>query len=410
MSLHINSSRLWESLERSGEIGTIDGGGLRRLALSAEDKIIRDLFAEWVRAEDCALEIDELGNMFARRQGTDNSLAPVAIGSHLDTQIYGGRYDGILGVLGGLEIIRVLNEYGIETKRPIELINWTNEEGARYSPPMLGSSGFAGVYPVEQILNTPDKDGIPFGEALQAIGYASNLKAGARDLDCYFELHIEQGPQLDACGVDIGIVTGSYRAHGCHIRVLGETAHTGPTPMEKRQNALVGAAYIAAAVNDIGWKYAHEDAKTTVSRIECHPNLLGIIPNNVLITVDCRHPDPKMSDQMFSEIRDAMDEAAQKARVTAEITEQWLFGDTVFSEECIGLLRETAQSTGANFMEMPSQAGHDAYPVAGVVPTAMIFTPCIDGITHNVKERIDLARTVPGVELLLNAAVAQANR
>jgi N-carbamoyl-L-amino-acid hydrolase len=409
-ALEADGIRLWSTLERSAEIGRIDGGGLRRLTLSSEDKEMRGQFAQWVEAECCTLTIDRLGNMFARRSGSDDSLAPVVVGSHLDTQIYGGCYDGILGVLSGLEIVRRLNELDVTTKRPIEIVNWTNEEGARFNPPMMGASGFAGIYPIDDIFNALDQDGIRFEDALKGIGYAGAAPLGRRQFDSYFELHIEQGPQLYERNIDIGVVNGSYKAHGCHIRVLGENAHVGPTPMEKRQNALVGAAYIAAAVNDIGWKYAHEDAKTTVSRIECHPNTFGIIPHEVTITVDCRHAQRETADRMLDEIRDAMAAASEKARVSAEITQQWFFGDASFSDDCISLLRDMARAMDLNFTEIPSQAGHDAYAVAQVAPTAMIFTPCIDGITHNVKERIELDKTLPGVNLLLNAVVARANR
>jgi beta-ureidopropionase / N-carbamoyl-L-amino-acid hydrolase len=267
--LEIDGARLWDTLEASGRIGQLGETGLRRMALTDEDGEMRDLFVRWCRDAGCAVEIDEVGNIFARRPGEDESRPPVAIGSHLDTQIFGGKYDGILGVLTGLEVIRTLNDRNIQTRSPLTLIAWSDEEGARFSHSMMGSSAFAGIYPVEKVLGALDPDGKRFGDELRRIGYAGTRKVDGHALDSYFELHIEQGPTLDAEGIDVGIVTGSYFVRGFNIEITGDTAHVGPTPMDRRRNALVGAGYLTAAVNDIGWKYHPEDGKTTVSRVEC---------------------------------------------------------------------------------------------------------------------------------------------
>lgn len=407
--LEINPERLWESLERSAEIGRFRDVGLRRLALSAEDKQMRDLFVEWAKAAGCTVEIDRLGNIFARRPGTDPSLPPVAIGSHLDTQICGGRYDGILGVLCGLEIVRTLNDRGLQTRRGIEVICWTNEEGARFNPPMMGSMAFAKVLPLESVLATTDDAGITVAEALDEIGYAGPAPVG-REFDSYLELHIEQAPVLDREGCDVGIVVGGYKTQALRLTINGDTGHAGGTPMAQRRNALVGAGYVIAAVNDIGLAYAVDEGRTTTTRIESFPNLAGTYAEQVKLTIDFRHIDEGRFKSMRAEVDAAIAAAAKKANVEIEVAEGWSWGSELFAPECIELLKTTANELGLPYREMRSQAGHDAYAVATMAPTAMIFTPCFEGISHNVNEAIELTRSVPGANLLLNAAVTRANR
>lgn len=408
--LEINAERLWESLERSAEIGRFRDVGLRRLALSAEDKEMRDLFVDWAKKAGCNIEIDRLGNIFARRAGSDPSLPPVAIGSHLDTQICGGRYDGILGVLCGLEVVRTLNDRGLATKRGIEVICWTNEEGARFSPPMMGSMAFAKVLPLENVLATTDDDGITVAEALDEIGYAGSAPLGQRAFDAYLELHIEQAPVLDREKCDIGIVVGGYKTQALRLTIKGDTGHAGGTPMAMRRNALVGAGYVIAAVNDIGLAYAADEGRTTTTRIESFPNLPGTYAEQVKLTIDFRHIDAARFAAMRKEVDAAIAVSAKKANVEIEVAEGWSWGTELFAPECIELLKSTAKELGLPYREMRSQAGHDAYAVATMAPTAMIFTPCFEGISHNVHEAIELARSVPGANLLLNAAVARANR
>jgi len=407
--LEVNPERLWESLERSAEIGRFRGVGLRRLALSAEDREMRDLFVEWTKAAGCTVEIDRLGNIFARRPGTDPSLPPVAIGSHLDTQICGGRYDGILGVLCGLEVVRTLNDRGLQTKRGIEVICWTNEEGARFNPPMMGSMAFAGVLPLESVLATTDDAGITVAEALDEIGYAGPAPVG-REFDSYLELHIEQAPVLDREGCDVGIVVGGYKTQALRLTINGDTGHAGGTPMAQRRNALVGAGYVIAAINDIGLAYAADEGRTTTTRIESFPNLAGTYAEQVKLTIDFRHIDADRFKAMRAEVDAAIAAAAKKANVEIEVAEGWSWGSELFAPECIELLKSTANELGLPYREMRSQAGHDAYAVATMAPTAMIFTPCFEGISHNVNEAIELTRSVPGANLLLNAAVTRANR
>lgn len=408
--LEVNAERLWAALERAGEIGRFRGTGVRRLALTQEDKEVRDLFVAWVREAGCTVEVDPVGNIFARRPGTDNSLPAVAIGSHLDTQICGGKYDGALGVLCGLEVVRSLNDRGIATRRAIELIMWSNEEGARFSPPLMGSLAFAGKLSSAQVHESKDDAGLRFADELERIGYLGEAPLGGRRLDCYLELHIEQAPQLDREGCDIGIVVGGYKTLALRIDIAGETGHSGGTPMLERRNALAGAGYLIAAVNDIGLAFAAQEGRTTTPRIECFPNLPGIVPEQVRLIVDFRHPEPAGFERMHSDIKAAIAAVEAKAHVIITVAEGWSWGTSLFDPQCIELLKETAADFAWPFREMLSQAGHDAYAVADLVPTAMIFTPCRNGISHNTNEDIELTRTLPGANLLLNAALRRANR
>lgn len=408
--LRCNGKRLWETLEASGEIGRVGERGLMRLALTDEDRAMRDLFIKWARDAGCEIAIDEVGNIFARRAGLDSGLLPVAIGSHLDSTICGGRYDGILGVLAGLEIVRALNDQGQKTRRGIEIVCWTDEEGTRFSRSMMGSSALAGVYEVSSVLAAADKNGKTFGSELQRIGYAGKLPAGQRKFDSYFELHIEQGPILDASEKNVGIVHGSYEVRGRRFLFRGETAHVGPTPMDMRHNALAAAGHAIAAIDDIGWRYHDSGGKTTVARIECHPNLYGIIADRVEIGVDFRHPEGARVAEMANEIDQAVLAAAKRAQVACETLDQWTFGGFDFSSELVSLLRSTAAEMGVPYLDMRSQAGHDAYSIAKVAPTVMIFTPCKNGTTHNFNEDAELERTMPGVDLLLNAVVKRADQ
>jgi N-carbamoyl-L-amino-acid hydrolase len=408
VNLSINRDRLWQSLMASAEIGRTPAGGLRRLTLSDEDKAIRDLFARWVREGGWQLTVDRLGSMFVRRDGADSSLAPVLVGSHLDTQAKGGRFDGILGVMAGLELLRTLDERGITTRRAIEVVNWTNEEGARFPPPMLASLVFSGGESLAYAEDRRDKEGLRFADELARIGYRGEAAVGGRAIDSYFELHIEQGPKLDAAGLPLGIVTGGFAMQGMRISVRGETSHVGPTPMTLRRNALVGASYMAVAVDDIGWRYAPEEGKTSAARLDLRPNLPGILSDEAELWIDFRHPDKARLADMATEVEAAVAESARRSRTSIAIAERWGFGGFTFDGELIALIRETASRLGVPSMDMQSEAGHDAYNMTRVCPTAMIFTPCKRGITHNEAEDIDFTATVPGVNVLLHAVLARA--
>ena len=408
--IRIDGDRLWQTLMRSAEIGPGKAGGLCRLTGSDADKEMRDQFAEWCADAGLTVSVDRLGNMFARRAGTEDDLPPVTLGSHLDTQYAGGRFDGILGVLAGLEVIRTLNDHDIETRYPIEVINWTNEEGCRFSPSMGCSGAFAGVFEEDFIAGRTDDDGFVQGEELERIGYRGPEAVGGRQFDCYFELHIEQGPILDAERLPLGVVVGGYKSYGMHVDVHGRTAHAGPTPMNERQDALVGASHVVVAVNEIGWKYHNSNGKTTCTRIVAWPNKPGIVSEWAQFSVDCRHPDKKLAAQMMAEIEQAIEDAADKANVTMEIGTRWEFDGASFDPELIDLMRDTAKDLGVPYKELLSQAGHDAYHIAKVCPATMIFSPCKDGITHNEEEDAEQALTEPAVNVLLHAVLARATR
>jgi N-carbamoyl-L-amino-acid hydrolase len=409
-TLSVNGARLWDTIMASAHIGPgRTPNGLRRLALTDADREMRDLFAGWCRDAGLSITVDRMGNMFARRAGADDALPAVLIGSHLDTQIAGGRYDGILGVLAALEVVRTLNDAGVRTRRPIEIVNWTNEEGARFSPPMLGSAVWAGVRTLDWAHARVDDAGRTVGAELERIGYAGTAPVGGRTVDAYFELHIEQGPLLDDKGIPVGVVSGTYGVRGMAIEIRGETAHSGPTPMAARRNALVGAAMLIVAVNEIGFAAAPE-GKATTSRIEVWPNLTGILPDWARVMVDVRHPDVTTVERMVADVRRAMRECAQRAQVEMDVVETWQFGSERFDPELVSLIRRTAERLRAPSLDLPSQAGHDAYYVSRVAPTAMIFTPCERGISHNENEHTRLEDSLPGVNVLLHAVLERANR
>jgi len=408
--LTIDAPRFWSTVMRSGEIGPGKAGGLRRLALTDADKAMRDLFITWCTEAGCTVTVDRVGNIFARRPGTDDRLPPVLMGSHLDTQVAGGKYDGIVGVLAGLEVLRTLDDGRVRTRRPLELVCWTNEEGARFTPPMVASGAYAGVFDVDWVLALRDDDGKQFGAELERIGYNGKTAVGGRSIDAYFELHIEQGPILDREAVPVGIVVGGYAARGMHVDVHGETAHAGPTPMDRRRNALVGAAMLAVAVNDVGWKYHATEGKATVARLVAWPNKAGILSEYAQLTCDVRHADREAADRMWAEVKAALPDCARRANVELTIASEWQFGSERFDPGCIRLIREAAMELGVSHRDILSQAGHDAYYISRVAPTAMIFTPCRDGISHNEAEHAELDETSPGVNVLLHAVLARANR
>ena len=410
LSLVVDAERLWRTVMRSAAIGVGRPGGLARLTLTDDDRKMRDEFRAWCADAGLTVFIDAVGNMFARRAGRDNSLAPVVMGSHLDTQVNGGRYDGIVGVLAALEVMRTLNDRGIETRRPLEIAMWTNEEGARFSPPMLGSAAFAHVHPTEWVHSRQADDGAVLGEELERIGYLGGAPVGGRSLDAYFELHIEQGPELDARRIPVGVVTHGYDVYGFIVDVTGETAHTGPWPMDRRKNALVGGAMLSVAINDIGWRYHPTGGKATAARLVAWPNKPGILSDTAQFTGDVRHADPAIANEMRAEFMGAISDAAHRSRCEMRVMDEWHWGADIFDAELVALVRETAARLRIPTFDLPSQAGHDAYHLAGLAPTAMIFTPCRDGITHNNHEYASMEDTAPGVNVLLHSVLARANR
>ncbi len=406
--IRIDLERFAQTLEASSRIGAGREGGMARLALSDADREMRDLFVLWCREAGLTVRVDELGNIFARRAGRENDLAPVLVGSHLDTQANGGRFDGILGVLGALELVRRLNDIGHVTRRPIEIVNWTNEEGGRFSPPMTCSGGFAGVYERDWVLARRADDGPTLGEELQRTGYAGEATVGGFVPDSFFELHIEQGPILDAEGIDVGIVTHAFDSHGFRVQFSGETAHAGPWPMERRRNALVAAARLCVLVDDIGWDFAESGGKSTTARLVAWPNKTGIISDWSEVNVDVRHDDPRVASIMAERVMRAVGEAAARAGCSGEIVERWNWGGEIFDAGLVAGVREQALRLGYATRDLASQAGHDAYFLARICPTALIFAPCRDGITHNHREDVAMERLHAGLDTLLHAVVARA--
>ncbi|NTZ64179.1 Zn-dependent hydrolase [Agrobacterium tumefaciens] len=405
----INLDRFWSTIQRSAEIGKGREGGLARLALTDSDREVRDQFVEWCEAAGLTVEIDRMGSIFGRRAGSDDSLPPIFIGSHLDTQINGGRFDGIAGVLAGLELVRTLNDIGHVTRRPLVVVSWTNEEGARFSPPMIASGVFVGRYELDWALDLIADDGPRLGEELERIGYNGD-KPCTGDVDAYFELHIEQGPILDAEKRQVGIVTGGYPSYGMRVRFDGETAHTGPTPMDLRHNALIAGARFLTAVDDIGWDFAVMDGKATGSRLAAWPNKPGILSETAQCVADVRHPDPITAKVMAEKMRRAAHEAGAKAGCGVTVEDEWAWGGDIFDASLVSTVREEAVRQGWNWRDIQAQAGHDAYHMATRFPTAMIFTPCKGGITHNNKEDCAPDDLVAGLNVLLHAVVQRADR
>ncbi len=409
-SLRIDIERFWSTIEQSASIGTGRPGGLSRLTLTDSDKQMRDVFGHWCREAGLNLRFDAMGSIFARRKGIDETLPPVLIGSHLDTQVNGGRFDGIAGVLAGLEVCRTLDAAGITTKRPLEVVNWTNEEGSRFSPAMVASGTYIGAYELDWAHARADDNGVTIKEELARIGYLGSMDNVPRTIDSYFEFHIEQGPILDRNKMQVGVVTGGYPVHGMLVEFRGETAHTGPWPMERRKNALVAAARFLVAVDDLGWDYAGTDGKATAARLVAWPNKAGILSDWAQAICDVRHPDPETSAVMAERMRRAVGEAAARADCAAEILDTWQWGGRIFDPDLIKLVRDTASQLGYRHQDIESQAGHDAYFLARHAPTTMIFAPCQNGITHHNDEACSREDLEPGLNVLLHAVVAHANR
>lgn len=408
----IDLDRYWSTIQRSAEIGQGREGGLARLTLTDSDREMRDQFVAWCEAAGLAVRIDEMGTIYGRREGIEPDLPPILIGSHLDTQINGGRFDGIAGVLAGLEAVRTLNDLGHVTKRPIVVVDWTNEEGARFSPPMIASGVFVGRYTADWAHALISDDGARFGDELERIGYKGEMPCGAApgEVDAYFELHIEQGPILDVEKRQVGVVTGGYPSYGIRVRFDGETAHTGPTPMDLRHNALIAGARFLTAVDDIGWDFAVMDGKATGSRLAAWPNKPGILSETAQCVADVRHPDPITAKVMAEKMRRAAHEAGARASCSVTIEDEWAWGGDIFDHGLVDAIRAEAVRQGWNWRDIEAQAGHDAYHMAMRFPSAMIFTPCKGGITHNNNESCTPGDLVAGVNMLLHVAVARADR
>jgi N-carbamoyl-L-amino-acid hydrolase len=406
-NLRINGTRLWSSLMAMAEIGATPKGGVNRLTLTNLDGQSRDLFARWCKDAGCTVTVDRIGSMFARRSGTDDSLPPVMLGSHLDTQPTGGKFDGALGVMAALEVVRTLNDLDIKTRHPIEIAMWTNEEGSRFAPAMVASGVFAGEFTLEQGLAGKDVDGKVFGEELQRIGYAGPAQVGGRPVHAFFELHIEQGPILVEAGIDIGVVTAANGQKWYEITLTGVESHAGPTPMNRRKDALLGAARIVELVNAIG--HAHDPAAcATVGMIQVYPNSRNVIPGQAFLTVDLRHPLADKLASMDARLRAGIADIAAKTGLICEMKMVADFAPQPFEASCVDAVRRAAGRLGLSTRDITSGAGHDAVYMARVCPTAMIFTPCVDGISHNEAEDMTPEWAAAGANVLVQAVLEKA--
>ena len=399
----INGERLWASLMQLAAIGATAKGGVCRLALTDLDREGRDLFVRWCEEAGCSVAVDQAGSIFARRAGRNPALPPVQLGSHLDSQPTGGKFDGAFGVLAGLEVVRTLNDHDLITSHPIEIVSWTNEEGVRFGPPMLASGAFAGAFDLDFVLERTDADGKTLGAELERIGYAGPRPVRGHEAAAYLEAHIEQGPILETTRKTIGVVTGAQGQRWYEVTVTGMEVHTGPTPMDLRHDALVGAARMVEAVNRIG--LGHPDARATVGRLQVYPGSPNTVPGRVFFTVDLRHPDEEYLAQMDALLREACASAAEDLGLQLQIEQVWHFAATPFDDGCIAAVRQAAAGNGIAHMDLVSGAGHDACYVARVVPTAMIFVPCKDGISHNELESATPEDLAAGCQVLLDAAM-----
>ena len=405
-NLRIDSDRLWSSLMELARIGATDKGGVCRIALTDLDRQGRDLFVRWAKEAGCSIRVDRVGNIFARREGRDPAKPPVMTGSHLDTQPTGGKFDGAYGVMAGLEVVRALNDSGYVTEAPIEVAVWTNEEGCRFAPAMVASGVFGGAFDLDYALSRTDRDGVSFGDALKAIGYDGSEPVGGRKVGAFFEAHIEQGPILEREDKTIGVVTGAQGQRWYEISWTGMESHAGTTPMEGRRDALVGAAELIVALRRIGER---PNGRSTVGVLESQPQSRNTIPGRVFMTVDLRHPDNNELGRMDADLRAAAADIAARHRLEAAIEQIWHFPASPFAKELVESVRRGAVQAGYAHMDIVSGAGHDACYVSRVAPTAMIFVPCKDGISHNEIEDATQQDAAAGCQILLHAMVERAD-
>ena len=403
-NIRINGERLWDSLMEMAKIGPGIAGGNNRQTLTDEDAEARALFQSWCEEAGCSMAVDEMGNMFATRAGVDPDALPVYVGSHLDTQPTGGKYDGVLGVLGGLELVRTLNDLGIKTRHPIVVTNWTNEEGSRYAPAMLASGVFAGKYSVEWSYDRVDANGKRFGDELERIGWRGPEKAGDRKMHAMFELHIEQGPILETEKKEVGVVTHGQGLRWIECTVTGKESHTGSTPMHLRKNAGRGLALVTELVHEIAMKN-QPNAVGAIGHVEVSPNSRNIIPGKVVFTVDFRSHILDKLNSMLDELLLKAPGLCEEIGVQFEAQIVGQFDPPAFDENCVNAVRNAAQSLGYSHMDIVSGAGHDACAINDVAPTAMIMCPCVDGLSHNEAEEISIEWATAGADVLFHAAV-----
>ena len=405
----IDGKRLWDSLMGFAGIGATAKGGVRRLTLTDVDKRARDRFRAECEAMGLTVRVDAIGNMFARRPGRDPARLPVLFGSHLDSQPSGGKFDGALGVIAGLEVMRSLNDLGLETDAPLELINWTDEEGSRFGHSLMGSGVWAGVFDQGKMLALVDTEGVSVGTALDGIGYRGGEPAAAFQADAYFELHIEQGPLLERDAKQIGIVTGAQAQVWYDAVTTGQDSHAGTTPPSTRKDALVCAARIIDLVDRM-MRVRGDDGRGTVGQLLVLPNSRNVVPGEVRFSVEFRHPSDAEVDVLDREFPPTAQAIAAACGIRLELAKLFKIPAQPFDAACVDLVRQGAAKSGYTTREIVSGAAHDAVYVARHVPTAMIFTPCKDGLSHNEAESIEPEEAAAGCQVLFEAVVARANR
>ena len=406
-AITIDSQRLWNSLMDLAKIGATAKGGVCRLALTDLDRQARDLFTSWCTAAGCTVAVDGIGNIFARRPGRNDQLPPIIAGSHIDTQPSGGKFDGNFGVLAGLEVVRSLNDHGIQTEAPIEVVVWTNEEGSRFTPVMMGSGVFVDAFTLESTLQRTDLDGVTVGEALTKIGYSGSDPPGNRPVGAYFEAHIEQGPILEDSQKVIGVVGGALGLRWYDVVVTGQDAHAGPTPMRLRKNALVAASKMVADINELAQRF-QPDGRATVGFMQVKPNSRNVIPGEVKFSIDLRHAEDGALEKMEAQMRALCERQAQSGSVTVDVERVANYPACKFDVKCVAAVRVAAQKLGISHMDIVSGAGHDAIYMARVAPTSMIFVPCEGGISHNELENAKAEDLAAGCNVLLNVMLEQA--
>jgi len=406
-NVRVNGARLWDSLMEMAKIGATPKGGCKRLTLTDLDKQGRTLFRRWCEDAGCTVKVDQMGNMFARRPGEDETLPPVMVGSHLDTQPTGGKFDGVLGVLGALEVVRSLNDLKIKTRHPIEVANWTNEEGSRFAPAMVSSGVFAGVYTREFAYSRTDPEGKMLGDELERIGFKGEEPIGGRPVHAFFELHIEQGPILEDESIDVGVVTHGQGQRWYEIRLTGFESHAGSTPMPRRKDALLGAARIVELVNAIGLSKAPLGV-STVGMLNPYPNSRNVIPGEVFMACEFRHPIDATLSEMDAALKDGVEAITGKIGLTYDLKQVFYYAPVAFDSRCVEAVRRAAQRFGYSHRDIVSGAGHDACYMARVAPTSMVFTPCVDGVSHNESEDIKQEWSTAGANVLMHAVLEKA--
>ena len=406
-NLRINGERLWDSLMQMAKIGPGIQGGNNRQTLTDEDGEGRALFKQWCESAGCEMGLDTMGNMFALRAGTDSDALPVYVGSHLDTQPTGGKYDGVLGVLAGLEIIRMLNDLNIKTRHPVGVINWTNEEGCRFAPPMVASGVFAGMHTLEWAYDREDINGCKFGDELQRIGYKGEETVGQRPMHAFYELHIEQGPILESENAEIGVVTHGQGLEWTQITLTGKESHTGSTPMPMRKNAGLGMARITVLVDEIAKAHAPQ-AVGAVGHCEVYPSSRNIIPGRTVFTVDMRSPDKSILQKMTTQLREQSTAIAAEMGLGIDIETVGAYDPIEFNHDCVRTVRDAANRLGYTHRDLVSGAGHDACWINRVAPTCMIMCPCVDGLSHNEAEEITPEWSAAGANVLFQAVLESA--